>query len=84
MEELMLLELENRVEILEHKIKKLEGNTIKVVDDLGFETFKTGYLIGFETFKTGYLIGVGKDLTKEEIEIMGLKYGYLKWENEND
>jgi len=72
MEELMLLELENRVEILEHKIKKLEGNTIKVVDDLGFETFKTGYLIG-----------VGKDLTKEEIEIIGLKYGYLKWENEN-
>jgi hypothetical protein len=68
----MLLELENRVEILEHKIKKLEGNTIKVVDDLGFETFKTGYLIG-----------VGKDLTKEEIEIIGLKYGYLKWENEN-
>lgn len=65
--------LENRVEILEHKIKKLEGNTIKVVDDLGFETFKTGYLIG-----------VGKDLTKEEIEIIGLKYGYLKWENEND
>jgi hypothetical protein len=64
--------LENRVEILEHKIKKLEGNTIKVVDDLGFETFKTGYLIG-----------VGKDLTKEEIEIIGLKYGYLKWENEN-
>jgi len=72
MEELMLLELENRVEILEHKIKKLEGNTIKVVDDLGFETFKIGYLIG-----------VGKDLTKEEIEIIGLKYGYLKWENEN-
>ena len=68
----MLLELENRVEILEYKIKKLEGNTIKVVDDLGFETFKTGYLIG-----------VGKDLTKEEIEIIGLKYGYLKWENEN-
>jgi hypothetical protein len=65
--------LENRVEILEHKIKKLEGNTIKVVDDLGFETFKTGYLIG-----------VGKDLTKEEIEIIGLKYGYLKWENENE
>lgn len=65
--------LENRVEILEHKIKKLEGNTIKVVDDLGFETFKTGYLIG-----------VGKDLTKEEIEIIGLKYGYLKWENNND
>jgi hypothetical protein len=70
MEELMLLE--NRVEILEYKIKKLEGNTIKVVDDLGFETFKTGYLIG-----------VGRDLTKEEIEIIGLKYGYLKWENEN-
>jgi hypothetical protein len=65
--------LENRVEILEHKIKKLEGNTIKVVDDLGFETFKTGYLIG-----------VGKDPTKEEIEIIGLKYGYLKWENENE
>jgi len=64
--------LENRVEILEHKIKKLEGNTIKVVDDLGFETFKIRYLIG-----------AGKDLTKEEIEIIGLKYGYLKWENEN-
>lgn len=65
--------LENRVEILEHKIKKLEGNTIKVVDDLGFETFKNGYLMG-----------VGRDLTKEEIEIIGLKYGYLKWESENE
>lgn len=64
--------LENRVEILEHKIKKLEGNRLRIIDKDGYETFKVGYLIG----------SGGHPYTEEDVEIAGLKCGYLRWEAE--